>query len=92
MVARIETQRITAKDIETGQIRVPGAAKELFPRGPDEIKVRLRGHSADCRWNPRDIPRPRSGVIRIGHQTLSRLVHADERLEIRREGDWIVID
>jgi hypothetical protein len=85
------TQRITEKDIVAGQIRVPSAAKGLFPSGPDEIEVRLRGHSVSCRWNPRDLPRPRSGTIRIGHQALKRLVQPDERLQIRREGERIII-
>jgi hypothetical protein len=66
------TQRITEKDIAAGQIRVPGAAKSLFPGAPDEIEVQLRGHSVTCRWNPRDLPRPRSGTIRIGHEALKR--------------------
>jgi biotin carboxylase len=85
------TQRITEKDIVAGQIRVPGPAKALFPKTPDEIEVRLRGHCVTCRWNPRDLPRPRSGTIRIGHNALKRLVEPDERLPIRRDGDQVVI-
>jgi hypothetical protein len=85
------TQRITERDIVAGQIRVPSTAKGLFPSGPDEIEVRLRGHSVSCRWDPRNLPRPHSGTIRIGHQALKRLVEPDERLEIRREGERIVI-
>jgi hypothetical protein len=85
------TQRITEKDIIAGQIRVPGSAKRLFPGSADTIEVRIRGHSASCRWNPRDLPRPRSGTIRVGHQALERLVKPDEILPIRRDGDRIVI-
>jgi hypothetical protein len=92
MACDVTTQRITEKDIESGQIRVPESAKHLFPGSPDEIEVRLRGHSVLCRWNPRDLPRPRSGTIRVSREALKRLVTTDERLPIRREGDQIVID
>jgi hypothetical protein len=85
------TQRITEKDIVAAQIRVPGTAKTLFPTTSGEIEIQLRGHSAICRWNPRDLPRPRSGTIRIGHQALKRLVQPDEVLPIRLDGERIVI-
>jgi hypothetical protein len=48
------TQRVTAKDIGVGQVRIPrGATKTVLPSERREIAVRLRGQDLTCRWDPR---------------------------------------
>lgn len=73
------TQRVTAKDIAGGRIRVPRETKRLFPQERTEVRVNLLGHQLDCRWDPKDGPdRERSGVIGVPPQLLATLVTADE--------------
>jgi hypothetical protein len=58
---------VTAKDIETGQIRIPiGATKMILPPDRQDVSVVVRGRELRCRWNPRYGERERSGIIRIG--------------------------
>ena len=62
------SQRVTAKDIEAGQVRIPrGATKAVLPSQRIDIAVVLRGRQLGaCRWDPRYGPPERSGVIRVG--------------------------
>ena len=80
------TQRVTAADINAGQIRIPSVntakTKSLFPSEPSTVTVVLRGHTLNCDWNPRMGPdRERSGVLRIG-AILRTIVRADEELHV----------
>ena len=66
-VSEAVTQRVTAKDIDAGQIRIPAVAKELFPPVRSDLEVRVRGTLLAAPWDPRVGPdRPRSGLLRIG--------------------------
>ncbi|MGO9753297.1 MAG: hypothetical protein ACLP8S_30780 [Solirubrobacteraceae bacterium] len=86
------SQRITAKDIESGQIRFPAPAKRAFPREATDIEVELRGIPVSGRWNPRTGPdRERSGVLRVGRQVLEAHVHADEVLTIVERAGRVVL-
>jgi hypothetical protein len=86
------SQRITAKDIESGQIRFPAPAKRAFPREVGDIEVELRGIPVRGRWNPRTGPdRERSGVLRVGRQVLEAHVRADEVLTIGEHAGRIVL-
>lgn len=77
------TQRMTAKDIEAGQVRVPRAAKQLLPNARCELTFRLRGRLMTARWDPRTGPdRERSGVLRLGRARLEDLVSEDEVLAV----------
>ena len=87
------SQRITAKDIESGQIRFPAPAKHAFPRVAGDIEVELRGISVRGRWNPRTGPdRERSGVLRVGRQVLQAHVRADEVLTIGERAGRVVLN
>lgn len=91
------TQRVTAADLQNGQIRIPSTStsstKELFPPGKSNVTVILRGQSIDCPWDPRMGPdRQRSGVLRVG-AVLRELVRQDEVLTaMRGEGGAVVMD
>ena len=87
------TQRVTAKDIEVGQIRIPrGATKSVLPSERREIAVRLRGHDLACRWDPRYGPPERSGVIRVGKAAAADLLHPDEVLAVRVHAGRVQLD
>ena len=87
------SQRITAKDIESGQIRFPAPAKRVFPRVAGDIEVELRGIPVRGRWNPRIGPdRERSGVLRVGRQVLQAHVRADEVLTIGERAGRVVLN
>lgn len=77
--AQGETQRVTAKDIAAGIVRVPRASKRLFPVERCRIAIVLRGVDlVDVRWDPRPGPdQERSGVIGIGKQTAAELGEGD---------------
>lgn len=86
------TQRITAKDIERGQIRFPGPSKRLFPDAPGDVEVELKGIPLTGRWNPRNGPdRDRSGVLRVGRQILEAHVQADEILSVTERSGRIIL-
>lgn len=75
------TQRITAKDIAGGRIRIPHQTKRLFPPVPARIHVDLLGRQLDCRWDPKHGPdKERSGVIGIGRHHMAGLIEPDEVL------------
>ncbi len=86
------TQRITAKDIERGQIRFPGPSKRAFPHAPGDVEVELKGIPVTGRWNLRNGPdHDRSGVLRIGRQILEAHVRADETLIVTKRAGRIVL-
>jgi len=90
-----QTQRVTAKDIFAGQIRLPitNDAKSLFPRTRGDVRIRLRGQSMTVRYDPRHgADRERSGVLRIGRSVMATgIVAPDERLTMT-PGDPVSID
>lgn len=86
------TQRVTAKDIENGRIRIPATTKHLLPNARSYIDVKLRGTVLTARWDPRRSPRERSGTIAIGRKLLPTLVDPDETLTVSLDGDVVVID
>jgi HEPN domain-containing protein len=77
--AQAETQRVTAKDIEAGIVRVPRAGKRLFPAERCRVRLVLRGvELEDVRWDPRFGPdQERSGVIGIGTEAAADLAEGD---------------
>jgi hypothetical protein len=79
------TQRITAKDIERGQIRLPRETKRLFPVDRREVEIVLRGARLTASYDPRTGPdRERSAVLRVGRDALVRAVKPDETLRVSR--------
>ena len=84
------TQRITAHDIRTGQVRIPTDAKGLFPVTRSRIQINFLGQVRECRWDPRFGPdQERSGVIGVGRE-LMKLARTDEILSVDRGGDAAV--
>lgn len=78
------TQRVTLKDIERGQIRIPASStaktKSCFPKQKTNIRVQVKGHELEGKWDPRMGPdRERSGVLRLGGR-LHELVTENEVL------------
>lgn len=76
------SQKVTAKDIEAGQVRVPRVSKAVFPCDRGDITVRIRGLELTCRWDPRSGPPERSGVIRIGKAAAAELLATGDVLAI----------
>jgi hypothetical protein len=86
------TQRVTANDIATGQVRVPSPTKAIFPRVKAELDVVLRGMPLRATWDPRVVPKKRSGVIRVGRGALESKVSEDEVLTVSTSGSTYVIE
>jgi len=87
-MAQGRTQRITAVDIRNGRIRVPHDSKDWFPAERAYVRVSLRGHALESRWDPKFGPdKERSGVLGIGRRVLPDLVQTDEILTITRNTD-----
>jgi hypothetical protein len=89
------TQRITAADIDSGRIRIPGRSKPLFPARAGQIEVELLGRRVVSRWNPR-LEQDKSGVISIGRAPLRELLDGDkltldDRLLIEQRDDVFVL-
>jgi hypothetical protein len=81
-----ETQRVTAKDIEAGSVRLPRPAKSLLPSERGDLEVVFRGQPMRARWDPKtEGPKERSGVLAFGRGKLDGRVKADEVLELRHE-------
>lgn len=79
------SQRVTANDLMSGQIRFPRPAKRFFPAQVGEVEVVLKGTRVKGRYDPRIGPdRERSAVLLVGKDQLSRLVKANEVLRISR--------
>jgi DNA-binding IclR family transcriptional regulator len=76
------TLRITAPDRDAGWIRVPNAAKRMFPAGRADTIIRLRGTSVRARWNARRGAPERSGTLYVGRGMLDGLLEANEVLII----------
>jgi len=86
-----QTQRITARDLADGRIRLPRAAKSLLPPGSGVVRLSLRGCDVEARWDPRKGPdRERSGVLRVRRDLLARLVREDEVLRLAPTADGTV--
>ncbi len=82
------TQRITARDVASGILRLPEDAKRYFPKAKGYVAIILRGKRLTVAYDPRPGPRrKRSGVLRIGRQALSRLVKPGERLRVSKARD-----
>jgi TDG/mug DNA glycosylase family protein len=88
------TQRVTANDLRTGQLRLPREAKRFFPNDSGPVDVVLRGTRVDASYDPRLGPdRERSAVLRIDRAYLREAVQQDEVLQVSRGlGGVVVID
>jgi hypothetical protein len=92
---RYRTQRVTAADLRSGQIRIPSMAaaptKGLFPARKTEVEVTLRGRLASGSWDPRMGPdRERSGVLRLGG-AVRQAVEEDEVLAVAIADDGAIV-
>jgi ribonuclease VapC len=81
------TQPVTQADIDGGRIRIPSRktnrAKSLLPQRRTRIRIRLRTHEQESRYDPHyDSDRERSGIISVQHAALSRLIEPNERLSV----------
>jgi hypothetical protein len=83
-MAQHRTQKVTAKDIDVGQVRIPGGAtKTVLPIDRTDIAVVLHGRALGaCRWDPRYGPPERSGVIRVGKVAARELLTAGDVLVV----------
>jgi hypothetical protein len=87
------TQPVTPADMGGGRIRIPAAAKPVFPSVRGAVNIVLRGESMTVRYDPRNGPdRNRSGVLGIGRSLLGRLVSAHEVLAVRKDGGVFYLD
>ena len=84
------TQRVTAVDFAAGRIRLPEAAKHEFPTTRSDVVVVLRGRRIVARYDPRNGPPSRSGVLGIGRNLLAELVAEDEVLSVSRGLDGVM--
>jgi hypothetical protein len=86
------SQKMTAKDIEAGQVRIPrGATKKVLPRKRTDAPVVLCGRELGaCRWDPRYGPPERSGVIRVGKAAAKELLAADDVLGVIVDPDGVI--
>lgn len=77
--APAHTQRVSAKDLAAGIVRVPSESKWLFPSERGQIKLMLRGSDhGEVRWDPRLGPdRARSGRISIRKEAAVNLREGD---------------
>jgi hypothetical protein len=87
------TQKISARDIEAGVVRIPlGSAKGLFPAKASDVEVELRGTRLTAKWDPRfgrTDGRECSGRLSVDKRALTDTVEADERLRIEQIGSYI---
>lgn len=85
------SQRVTAKDLEAGRVRLPRQAKRFFPAQRATVEVILRGTRVDCRYDPGTGPdQERSAFLHVGKALLSRLVKANEVLRVSRARGGVV--
>jgi len=85
------TQRVTAKDLQGGRIRIPSSntakTKSIFPREKSRVIIQLRGQELSCSYDPRMGPdRQRSGLIQIGPK-LKHIVSEDEVLTVSKDSN-----
>jgi hypothetical protein len=87
----IFSQPVTAVDKDAGRVRIPRAAKRLFPASRSTVTVVLRGVRMEARYDPRTGPdRERSAVLTIGRQVAAGIGEL-ERLRVSvRESDGLV--
>ncbi len=86
------SQKVTAKDIEAGQVRIPiGATKAVLPAAREDILVVLRGRKLTCRWDPRYGEKERSGVIRVGKAAAGGLLSAGDVLAVTLQANGSVV-
>jgi TDG/mug DNA glycosylase family protein len=79
------TQRITAKDIERGQIRLRQPARRVLPPSKGTVEIVLRGTRVTAAYDPRiGLDRNRSPILRIGRDRLEPLVRPNDQLQVRR--------
>ena len=79
------TQRVTAKDLEQGQIRLKQPARRFFPSGKERIEILLRGERLEASYDPKLGPdRPRSPLLRIERRRLRNAVQPNEQLRVSR--------
>lgn len=95
VVPHHRSQKVTANDIESGQVRIPiGPTKTLLPLVKADITVVLRGSELGlCRWDLRySIDRQRSGVIRVGRAAARDLLHTGDVLAVSAGGGAVSLD
>mgnify|MGYP000914766102 CR=1 FL=1 len=79
------SQRITANDLRTGQIRLKQPARQFFPPERTELEVLLSGERLMARYDPRQGPdQDRSPTLRFGREALASRVTQDEVLVVTR--------
>ena len=92
--ARAVTQRVTARDIAAGQIRLPVTSKQLLPWQRGKVEIVLRGRRLEARYDPRTASagdgRERSGRISLPASDLADLVEPDERLRVSRDPGGVI--
>jgi len=87
------SQRVTAADINKGQLRIPRSSKDLLPSVSSDVTIAIRGSTKVCRWNPRLGPdQERSGVLGIGKELMRLLVHDGDVLHLTKHGATIHLD
>lgn len=87
------SQKVTANDIESGQVRIPrGATKEVLPHERQDISVWLRGRLLISRWDPRYGPPERSGVIRVGKGPAQDLLEPGDVLAVQVRDAAVELD
>jgi hypothetical protein len=85
------SQRVTKVDLANGRIRLPHAAKRLFPADKSHVSIVLRGQPMKVRYDPRMGPdQERSAILGIGRGVLPALVAEDEILPMRAHADGTV--
>jgi TDG/mug DNA glycosylase family protein len=79
------SQRVTAKDLERGQIRLRQSARRFFPAERGRVEVVLRGERVDASYDPRvGADRNRSPLLRIGRDRLASVVGRNDELRVSR--------
>jgi hypothetical protein len=86
-----QTQDFTCVGIGRCCIRVTSSAKRLLSLPPraSEIRIHLRGQPMTCAWDARlGLDRERSGLLRVGRERLTEVVHdMPTRLALRVTAD-----
>jgi TDG/mug DNA glycosylase family protein len=79
-----KTQRITEVDLSNHRIRLPKAAKRLFPSHRLSIQIELRGQMLDARYDPRTGPdRERSATLTF-KKAMDSQIRPDEILIVEK--------
>ena len=95
VVPHHHSQKVTSKDIEVGQVRIPiGPTKIMLPPARTDITVVLRGSDlGPCRWDPRyGADKGRSGIIRVGRAAARELLQAGDVLAVSAGGGVISLE